>query len=217
MYPLRRSRAAHACLTLLLASISLTACSSANIATDASEPADLPIVNGIPQFEGPWAEDLRRDYMDNDNEYWHKVIANGHISEREYDEHRNRLITCLHDGGLKSAELDKGHVTYADDPALSDQEENQIMTACDDQEASVMFDIWYHNLRANPDNLDWQAAELECLINYGLLQPGATRADVQAWYESEENRQRQKEAYICAKDPFGKLGLAEELAAQSGH
>lgn len=203
---------------LAVGALLLSACGSASAPTDASEPADLPIVNGIPQFEGPWAGALTQQYQEENNEYFRMALANGHISEREIHEAKSRAEQCMTDQGLTGFVLnDDGSAIGGESPTLSEEEEREAFFTCEVSSGWAAISSLGQLMKANPANKDWNAAELQCMIDQGYLQPGATQEDYQHWEESQPVEVRfEKEAVTCRFDPFGELGMAEELAAQSG-
>lgn len=84
----------------------------------------------------------------------------------------------------------------------------ELMTDCDEKFGIVDIDIWYNNLHLNPDNLNWDEGELQCLIKHKYLPLGSTVADLKAWYETEhEKHVRDAQVRVCGFDPFNKLQI----------
>lgn len=111
-------------------------------------------------FKGSWAADLRRDYLEYHDQYWRAAIADGKISEREYDEVRNRSIQCMRDAGLTDARtVEDGYISYTDIPSIPQEEQHAIGTGSGKSSGLYQLENCYTQLRAIPDILDWQAGE----------------------------------------------------------
>lgn len=196
---------------VLLAVLSLSACAlvGGGEASGASEGEALPMVDGAPDFQGPWAEDLRRDYLENDNQYWRAAIADGKISEAEFTESESRFGSCLKDAGITYEPLDLQTGGYGAQPpeSMSPEELESHIEACDQTTGGVIIGGWYANMYRNPDGLDEGEEQVQCMIDQGLMEPGSKTEHIADWLGGEHSDSERKIARLCIHDPFKKLGM----------
>lgn len=183
--------------------VALGACSAAgDTETHSSGGTATPV------FTGPHAVQMKADYESSESEFFKQVIFDGKVTEAEYREARDREAKCLIEHGFTGVEFHAdGTSEYDDRTDISDEEEHQLAADCATSTGSDYVSIWYDLLAANPDNVDWPSAERDCLVKAGLLEPGTTVEQMNQWYEKRGKGSDSRQAYVCAEDALGKLGL----------
>lgn len=187
--------------TLVAVLLSLSACGIAFL-------DEVPPEN--PGFSGPWAHELQKAYEESSSDVFRKIVADGKITEAEYSEAHQHSIQCMADGGFPGVthHPEEGVTQMPEIPIEKEALARELMTDCDEKFGIVDIDIWYNNLHLNPDNLNWDEGELQCLIKHKYLPLGSTVADLKAWYETEhEKHVRDAQVRVCGFDPFNKLQI----------
>lgn len=161
--------------------------------------------------QGPYAADIEAIYQRTENSFVRGVLMDGVIAESEYIEATEREARCMKDAGLTVIKDSNGTNGFQDHPSMSNEEEMKVVNQCSEQSGLMDIEALYTEMRANPDRVDWQAAERDCLIEAGVLERSATFDDVNRWYESEAVRTHSDIANICSQDALGHLGLKQKL------
>ncbi|MCD4558114.1 hypothetical protein [Schaalia sp. lx-100] len=187
-------------------SLSLAACAhvSPEGATDGGSG------QSIPHFTGPYAKEMAEAYA-SASDYFKAVIADEQVSDAEYRESQERAAQCLRDNGFTGvAYSPRGGGSIDSRTDISEEEEKKLHIDCEEKAGLIDTEIWYWKLRTNPDNVDWPAAERDCLVQAGFLEKGSSVADMNRWYDSADPRVSSPEAHECASDPLHLLDDNEE-------
>ncbi len=161
----------------------------------------------IPDFTGPYKDDLIKYYQDVKSEFFRKVIADQWVSDEEFREAQERARICLEDAGFTGVEyFAQGGSTFANRSDLGQSEMLDLHEECEVSTGFAATEIWYGMLRRNPDNVDWPTAERDCLVKVGLLPEGTTVEEMNQWYSSQAPESRSQLAYQCSHDALGYLG-----------
>lgn len=192
----------------VLASAAVIAALLAGCSTTAYTPEHPASGGEIPQFSGPHAAQIAEHYREAESDFFREVIADEKVTEAEFLESAERNKQCLIDQGFTGIIFHKdGTSQYDVRTDISEEEESQLSVQCAEESGYIYTSIWYFTLTANPDNIDWKTAERDCLVNAGVLEPGTSVEEVAEWHDSGAYLAHQHQAYICSKDPLGKLGV----------
>lgn len=172
----------------------------------ANHTSQLP--TDTPTFSGPYADQMAQDYADSTSEHFKKVIFDGAVTEAEYLETRENMTRCLQDQGFTGVTFNPDGTSEFDVRSdMTDDEQLKVADQCSKTTGNFMVSLWYNQLTANPENVDWPSAERDCLVKAGLLEPGTTVTEMNQWYERGGKGSRTHEAWVCSQDALGKLGL----------
>lgn len=198
-------------------SCGISACALDHHSEAVDEPADLPVVDGIPEFIGPWSAELKEYYTTSESDFFRKALSNGHISEAELLEGKRRAEQCMTDNGLEDFELhDDGTGVGGVIPGKPEETAKEVYAHCELISGWADLSMLSDAMTANPENKDWQAAELQCLIDRGYLPQGSTTSSVEKWLEDAPIEKRFEPAAVaCMTDPFGVRGEKDTQAQQS--
>ncbi|MCD4558113.1 hypothetical protein [Schaalia sp. lx-100] len=166
----------------------------------------------IPHFTGPYAKEIAEDYA-SASDYFKAVIVDEQVSDAEYQEARERAAQCWRDNGFTGIKFfARGGGSVEDRSDMPVEQWRKIYTGCEEKAGLIDTEIWYWKLRTNPDNVDWPAAERDCLVQAGFLEKGSSVADMNRWYDSADPRVSSPETHECASDPLHLLddSLSEE-------
>lgn len=194
-------------MTGAVALLVLTGCASpVNSAGDAPPSGAAP-TEEVPEFSGPWAEELAAAWRESDNPRFRAIIADGEVTSAEYAETQNAAKKCLEENGFTGIEYNPdGGSTIAARTDISPEKEDELTRMCEDEAGFIDTEVWYFDLWLNPDNLNWPAAERDCLVKVGHLEKGSSIEDMEAWWRSGVPDTKSVEAHQCATDPFQRRG-----------
>lgn len=173
--------------------IALVACAtagcSANDPSAASREAEVQSFQSaslvVPNFTGPYTDLMSEYYVKSESSFFREVISDERVTDEEYREAQERAKKCLVDLGFTGiAYFLDGGSRVDDRTDISDEEETALHDRCEWITGFGETEIWYGMLRRNPDNVDWPAAERDCLVRAGLLAEGTTVEEMNRWYDS---------------------------------
>lgn len=187
-----------------------TASSDADVAASSATSESASIE--VPDFTGPYKDELREYYLKSESEFFRAAISDHIVTDEEYKEAQERAKTFLVDLGFTGVEYFPGGGRAHDDRTdISETEEAELHDQCEWKTGFGETEIFYGMLRRNPDNVDWPTAERDCLVKAGLLPEGTTVEEMDEWYLSQAPGSQSQLAHQCSQDALGYLG-----AGQSG-
>lgn len=187
----------------VMLSFTLAGCSPEVHSSSSEQSGSLNIA-----FSGPYAAQLKESYENASSDFVRNVLADGVVSDSEFSELQNRLLTCWRDHGYKQGRVEAdGKLSVEDRTDISEEEEAKIFSQCSEQAGVPEIEGLYWSMRNNPDNLDWPSAERDCLVRAGLLEAGTSVDEMNQWYANGGVGSRSHAAYVCSQDALGHLGL----------
>lgn len=188
----------------LSALLGSTACSTST-AIPAKSPASAS-TSEVFQFNGPWAAELKNAYDSTQSDLARRVLATGAISDRDYAEIQEANITCLEENGLVDVEyLPQGELSIAAPDGMTEETVNAVMTSCATSSGLIDVEPLYIATRVNPNNEDFEALTVRCLLDKEIVDASFSVADLKAWFDNQDPRLASQAGKQCISDPLGLL------------
>ncbi|NQX24862.1 hypothetical protein [Curtobacterium sp. VKM Ac-2852] len=170
---------------------------------DAEKP---PATSGGTQknFHGPWASAFSDAYRIASDSEVREALADGEITDAEYNYFVNRISNCMTDLGLTNVKLKDGEWAYTR-PVKTD--ETAVDKCLQDGGARVL--LIRDAIARNPEHLDEDEIMARCLVGQGLVPKSYTAKQYSRETESENFSFDFNSAAFekCNDDP---LGLSNE-------
>lgn len=193
--------------------IAIAVCSgflSSCVYPESARPSAAPSETG--RFSGPYAAELYSAWKSAPEGFVRDALADGAISEQEYNESWSRYSTCLAEAGItvQSREFD-GSYTTESVSALTGEEQEELISACSTRAGEAEIIAPFNWIRRNPQNLDENTIIAECLVRSGLAPRGYDGTDYDRDSSEAETREppfitseAERKAYTdCTIDPLG--------------
>lgn len=187
----------------------LTACGSAGDEASARNGMRDSVSSvGAPEFSGPYAAEYADAYARAESDLARRILAHGEITESDVAEVRAAEAACLADHGFTNLKYHPDGTSEATQPeGISDDEANEIHKQCTISSGSVEVDTLYNTMLVNPNNEDWDALCVQCLIAVGAVEASFTVEELNSWYANDDPRLSVPGSAVneCTTDPWGTL------------
>lgn len=129
----------------------------------------------IPEGEDPRITEMRALVT---SDFEREVLADGKITEQEYETSRQLFKTCMEDRGYTVEYRDDGgHSIGAPGPSTTTEELDADYADCEPGTMQVIAP-YYQMIKSNPDNLDKVQAIVDCLKRNELVPENYTKDDI---------------------------------------
>ncbi|HEY0218127.1 MAG TPA: hypothetical protein VGC57_17175 [Cellulomonas sp.] len=133
-----------------------------------------------------WAAEIAQARSEATTAFEIDALADGVVSEAEFQEVRSRLVSCLTGYGYTDVRYsDTGGLAAGFPPGFLDVGVDEAQRVLDEQNADCAASSGertvgqlYVAMRRNPDNRDEATILAECLVRRGAVEPGYTGADL---------------------------------------
>jgi hypothetical protein len=171
--------------------------------------------------EGPgWSAEIEQARSEATTDFERGALADGTVSDQEYQEVRERLVTCLTDLGYGDVQYsDEGEISASFPPGLHDPGSDAAMALVDEQNAACEASSGERTvgrlhvaMRRNPQHLDESTILAGCLVERGAVGPGYTGADLDRDGEAGTGifaEDFSADFAACNADPLGLVGASD--------
>jgi len=198
--------------------LAASGCAGSPVAEDPVTQVDAAA--DVPEFTGPWAEQLRYEFASSSAEFARLALADGVITDQELSEVQTRFASCLTDFGFTKINFSNGGAFSLSPPAkyqTSDttsalfRESQDLVKRCRDDSGFIQVSNMYWQMRRNPTKQNEAAIIAACLVRSGAVEKGY---DAQAYQNDIANNTGPiNEAspdwpywQKCNADPLGAFG-----------
>ena len=198
-------------LALLTTSCALlTGCSAAAStgSEDALDEIDYSHIPDMPDFKGPWADELRYAYARASNEQIRDYLRDEVITEAEKQAVTEAFRNCMVSHGLTFNDFEDGSSYRFGITGVSGADEaNEIANNCENETGVFEVVDMYFSIRDNPSKRDWSPEIVECLIRAGVVPQNYTvKQHKESWLDDHaivEVHELNEADTACNKDPEG--------------
>jgi len=139
--------------------------------------------DGVPQFSGPWKDDLQHAYATTTSDVVKQMLCDGGLTPEDVAELKAAFTSCLADVGITDVEFgDYGTMRITVPSSVSDQAVDAAKGSCEDGTGWYPVASLYYNMRQNPNKGDLDQMIADCLVRVGLEPAGFDGADVKAQF-----------------------------------
>lgn len=130
----------------------------------------------MPAFSGPYSSELAEAWKKSDSTWVREVLADGQISDQEYQELGVRLTECYAESGIKFTGFTDDGLGYSLGPSqMSSTEKDKVGEACDESTGQRWIQVLRVSMATNPDNTPVEEAMTQCLIRNGAVAADYTK------------------------------------------
>jgi hypothetical protein len=145
------------------------------------------ISDGIPQFYGPWSNEIEQAYQSSiTSDLAKEILCSGSITAEHVAELNEALKSCLADVGITRVSIDEYGILKITVPSdFPESTVSSLEMACEESTGWYPVSSLYTNMYQNPNKGDVDQLIADCLVRVGLVPEGFSGADVDAEYQGE--------------------------------
>jgi hypothetical protein len=174
-------------LVAVVLGLALAGCgdSGADDSREDSQGSGVAAPTEVPDFEGPYVQDLTRIYRETDIDFVRQVLVDGKVSDQELAEMRQRFDDCTAAFGITGVEFGPDGSISLEGPEGADPTEvNNRVKQCSHESGEDDIAFIHSIMRRNPDGLDENTIMAACLVKKGIVDPSY---DAEAYREDFMN------------------------------
>jgi len=151
-----------------------------------TSPSGCRIVDGSPEFYGPWKTEFEGAYNRTANELAKQILCSDEITSEDIAALNAVYASCLAEVGITDVEFDDyGGLKITTGPEISDSFLDRRVELCEDETGWGQVIPVVYESRQNPNKMDLDQLIADCLVRVGLESPGFSGTDVDAEYSGD--------------------------------